>query len=100
MADLRLHTPRIDDDDGYGSPEATENWDDECNEYASFLEHKQSWAAVMQELGMFRRRSVVELEMLSGCNAQGEPLQRPRSTVRPTKLIDRRGKTLPRLNFR
>ena len=51
------------------------------------------WAVVMTELGMFRRRAVVEMEMLLGCNAQGEPLQRP------TKLIDRRGKSLPRLNF-
>ena len=149
MGELRRHTPCIDDDDdGYDSPEATESWDDECNQYAcfiqhrhkwvgvltelgmvrplervememslgcnaqgeprqqpanvyaSFLEHKKSWADVMQELGMFRRRSVVEMEMLTGCNAQGEPLQQPRSAARrPTKLLDRRGRSLTRLNF-
>ena len=97
MKELGRHIPRIDndddDDDGYDTPAATESWDDACNDYASFLEHKTRWAAVMTELGMFRRRAVVEMEMLLGCNAQGEPLQRP------TKLIDRRGKSLPRLNF-
>ena len=95
MEELCRLIPRIDnhdddDDDGYGSPE---NWDDECNHYASFLEHKQSWAAVMTEIGMNRPLERVEMEMSLGCNAQGEPLQRP------TKLIDRRGKSLPRLNF-
>ena len=66
-----------DDDDGYGGPAATENWNDECDDYASFLEHRQKWAGVMTELGMFRRSAVVEMEMLLGCNAQDEPLQRP-----------------------
>ena len=81
MEELGRHIPRIDnddtDDDGYDSPAATESWDDECNDYASFLEHKKMWAAVMTELGMFRPRARVEMEMLLGCNAQGEPRQRP-----------------------
>ena len=138
-----------DGDDGYDSPAVPESWDDECNAYASFLEHKKSWAVVLTELGiirpvervdmemslgcnaqgesrqqpaniyasflehkkswpaimnelrLYRRRSVVEAEMLTGCNDQGEPLQRSsRKTIqRPVKLIDRRGRSLPRLNF-
>ena len=146
MEELCRYIPHIDnddddDDDGYDTPAATESWDDACNDYASFLEHRQKWAAVMTELGMFRRRALVEMEMLLGCNAQGEPRQRPtndyasflehnkiwavvmmelgmfrrRAVVememllgcnaqgeplqRPTQLIDRRGKSLPRLNF-
>ena len=98
VEELCRYIPHIDnddddDDDGYDTPAATESWDDACNDYASFLEHRQKWAAVMTELGMFRRHALIEMEMLLGCNAQGEPRQRP------TKLIDRRGKSLPRLNF-
>ena len=39
MEQLRDYIPRIDndddddDDDGYDTPPATENWDDECNDY-------------------------------------------------------------------
>ena len=50
MDDLLRHTPCIDnddDDDDYDSPEATESWNDECNRYASFIEHRRKWAAVM-----------------------------------------------------
>ena len=98
MEELGRYIPRIDnddddDDDGYDSPATTESWDDECNDYASFLEHRQMWAAVMTELGMIRPLERVEMEMLHACNARGEPQQWP------TKLIDRRGKSLPRLNF-
>ena len=97
MEELCRYIPRIEnddtDDDDYDTPAATESWDDECNDNASFFEHKKMWATVMTELGMFRPRARVEMEMLLGCNAQGEPRQRP------TKLIDRRGKSLPRLNF-
>ena len=97
MEELCRYIPRIDnddtDDDDYDTPAATESWDDEYNDYASFLEHKKILATVMTELGMFRPHARVEMEMLLGCNAQGEPRQRP------TKLIDRRGKSLPRLNF-
>ena len=166
MQELCTRTPRIgddaDDDDGY----QTESWDDECDAYASFLDHRKLWAGVMTELGMmrpvervnmeivmgcngmgkprqqpanvyagfvkhkelwpavmkevelFKSRSVVEMEMLWGCNDQGEVVK-PRSVVemellcgcndqgevvkrpvqRPTKLIDRRRKSLPRLNL-
>ena len=140
MEELCRYIPRIDnddddDDDGYDSPAATESWDDECNDYASFLEHRQMWAAVMTELGMIRPLERVEMEMLHACNARGEPrmslarldkealARLPRSDrrwiweavmgelieavktrntrrgQRPTKLIDRCGKSLPRLNF-
>ena len=40
MEELGRYIPRNDDDDdddGYDSPAATESWDDECNDYASFL---------------------------------------------------------------
>ena len=140
MEELGRYIPRIDnddddDDDGYDRPAATESWDDECNDYASFLEHRQMWAAVLTELGMIRPFERVEMEMLHTCNARGEPrmslarldkealARLPRSDrrwiweavmgelivavkarhvrrmQRPTKLIDRRGKSLPRLNF-
>ena len=140
MEELGRYIPRIDnddddDDDGYDRHAATESWDDKCNDYASFLEHRQMWAAVMTELGMIRPLERVEMEMLHACNAQGEPrmslarldkealARLPRSDrrwiweavmgelivavkarhvrrmQRPTKLIDRRGKLLPRLNF-
>ena len=55
MEELRYFTPCIDnddDDDGYDSPLATENWNAECNEFAAFLDHRRMWAAVMTELGM------------------------------------------------
>ena len=65
MEELCRYIPRIDNDDtnddGYDTPAATERRDDECNDYASFFEHRQKWAAVMTELGMFRRRAVVEM---------------------------------------
>ena len=97
MEQMREYIPRIDDDDdgddGYDTPQATENWDDECNDYASFLDHRRMWAAVMTELGMIRPLARVEKGMSLACNARGEPRQRP------TKLIDRRGRSLPRLNF-
>ena len=61
---LREYIPRIDDDDdgddGYDSPPATENLDDECNDYASFLDHRRMWAAAMTELGMIRPLARVE----------------------------------------
>ena len=46
MEELGRYIPRIDnddddDDDGYDRPAATESWVDECNDYASFLEHRQ-----------------------------------------------------------
>ena len=134
MEQLRECIPRIDnDDDGYDSP--SENWDDECNKYADFLDHRRMWAAVMTELGMIRPLARVEKEMLHACNARGEQrmslarldkealARLPRSDrrwiweavmgelieavktrntrrgQRPTKLIDRRGRSLPRLNF-
>ena len=71
MEQLRECIPRIDnDDDGYDSP--PENWDDECNKYADFLDHRRMWAAVMTELGMIRPLARVEKEMLHACNARGE----------------------------
>ena len=132
-----VDTDDDDDDDGYGSPAATENWDEECIQHASFLEHKKWWAAVMTELGMIRPLERIEWEMLLNCNAMGEPRQQPANlyacflqhqklwpgvmrefgTVmemkmllgcnnarckplqRPTKLLDRRGRSLPSLNF-
>ena len=46
MEELGRHIPRIDndddDDDGYDTPAVTESWDDACNDYASFLEHKKN----------------------------------------------------------
>ena len=137
MEELCRYIPRIDnddddDDDGYDTPAATESWDVACNDYASFLEHRQMWAAVMTDLGMIRPLERVEMGMSHACNAQGEPrmslarldkealARLPRSDrrwiweavmgelivavnvqrmQRPTKLIDRRGKSLPRLNF-
>ena len=101
MEELCRRTPCIDDeyDDGYDSPEATESWDNECNDFASFLDHNKLWAGVMKELGLFRRRSVVEMEMLLGCNDQSEVVQRQQPVQRPRKLLDRRGRSLSRLNF-
>ena len=64
MEQLRDYIPRIDndddDDDVYDSPPATENWDDECKEYASFLDHRRMWAAFMTELGMIGPLARVE----------------------------------------
>ena len=95
MEQLRDYIPRIDndddDDDGYDSPSATENWDDECNEYAAFLDHRRMWAAVMTELGMISPLARVEKEMSLARNA--------RRGQRPTNCIDRRGRSLQRLNF-
>ena len=93
MEEVCRYIPRIDDDndDGYDSP--PENWDDECNKYADFLDHRRMWATVMTEFGMICPLERVEKEMLHACNARVEQRQRP------TKLIDRRGRSLPRLNF-
>ena len=97
MEQMRDYIPRIDDDDDgddvYDTPQATENWDDKCNDYASFLDHRRMLAAVMTELGMIRPLARVEKEMSLACNARGEPRQRP------TKMIDRRGRSLSHLNF-
>ena len=54
-----------DDDDGYNSSPATENWEAECNEYASFLDHRRMWAAVMTELGMIHPLARLEKESLA-----------------------------------
>ena len=91
MEELCRYIPRIDnddndDDDVYDTPAATESWDDECNDYASFLEHIQMWAAVMTELGMIRQLERVEMEMLHACNARGEPRQRP-TKLRQTREV-------------
>ena len=89
-----------------------------ANVYAAFVKHRDMWPAVMKEVQLFKSRSLIEMEMLWGCNEQGEVV-RPRSVIememlcgcndqgevvklpvqRPTKLIDRRGKSLPRLNL-
>ena len=116
MEELRYYTPRIDDDDDdddYDSPPATENWDEECNEYAAFLDHRRKWAAVMTELGMFRPLARVEKEMslahlpytdhrwaaVMGELIEAVKARNVRRGQRPTKLIDRRGRSLPRLHF-
>ena len=104
MEELCRYIPRIDDsddddDDGYDSPPATENWDEERNEYADFLDHKRMWAAVLTELGMIRPLARVEKEM-SLARLDKESLAcNTRHEQRPTKLIDRRGRSLPRLHF-
>ena len=116
MEQLRDYIPRIDDDDdddGYDSPPATENWDAECNEYAAFLDHRRMWAAVMTELGMIRPLARVEKEMslarlpytdsrwaaVMGEIIQAVKARNTRCGQRPTNLIDRRGRSLPRLHF-
>ena len=116
MEELRRYIPRIDhddDDDGYDSPPATENWDEECNEYAAFLDHRRMWAAVMTELGMILPLARVEKDMSLArllytdsrwVAVMGEMIEviKARNTRRgqgPTKLIDRRGRSLPRLHF-
>ena len=94
MEELCRYIPRIDnddddDDDGYDRPAATESWDDECNDYASFLEHRQMWAAVMTELGMIRPLERVEMEMLHAC------MQRPRRATNVASTIRQRGTSTP-----
>ena len=112
MEDLLYCTLRI-DDDGYDSPPATENWDDECNDYAAFLDHRRMWAAVMTELGMFRPLARVEKEQspprlqytdhrwaaVMGELIEDVKARNVRRRQRPTKLIDRRGRPLPRLHY-
>ena len=116
MEQLRDYIPRIDnddDDDGYDSPPATENWDAECNEYADFVDHRRMWAAVITELGMIRPLARVEkymslarlpctdsrLAAVMGEMTQPVKARNTRRGQRPTKLIDRRGRSLPRLLF-
>ena len=118
--ELRYYTPRIDDDDdddddGYDSPLAIENWDAESNEYAAFLDHRRMWAAVITELGMLRPLARVEKEQslprlqytdhrwmcaaVMGEMVEAVKARNARRRQRPTKLIDRRGRSLPRLHF-
>ena len=116
MEQLRDYIPRIDnedDDNGYDSPPATENWDAECNEYTAFLDRRRMWAAVMTELGMIRPLARVEKEMplarlpctdprwaaMIGEMIQAVKARNTRRGQRPTKLIDRRGRSLPRMHF-
>ena len=142
MEQLRDYIPRIDnadDDDGYDSPPATENWDARYNEYfldhrrkwsavlkelgmirpieRAFIDHRRMWAAVMAELGMVRPLERVEKRQRSSkfldayidhrwmwAAVMGEMIEalKARNTrrgQRPIKLIDRRGRSLPRLHF-
>ena len=116
MEQLRDNIPRIDnddDDDGYDCPPANENWDAECNEYADFLDHRRMWAAVITELGMIRPLARVEKEIslahlpctdprwaaVMGEMTQAVKARNTRRGHRPTKLIDRRRRSLPRLLF-
>ena len=97
MEELCRYIPRIDDgddDDGYDSPPATENWDEECNEYADFLDHRRMWAAVLNELGMIRpierafidhRRMWAAVMMELG---MVRPLERVEKRQRSSKFLD------------
>ena len=71
---------RIDDADDNAEHEdgyETESWDDECDAYASFLDHRKLWAGVMQELRMMRPVERVNIEIAMACNAMGKPRQQP-----------------------
>ena len=123
MEQLRDYIPRIDNHDDDDSPSATENWDDECNQYADFLDHRRMWSAVITELGMILPLARVEKEMslarldkeslarlsrtdrrwiweaVMGEMIQAVKARNTRRGQRQTKLIDRRGRSLPRLHF-
>ena len=98
MEELCRYIPRIDnddDDDGYDSPAATESWDDECNHYADFLARLDKESLVC--LPRTDRRWIWEAVM--GELIEAVKARNTRCEQRPTKLIDRRGRSLPRLNF-
>ena len=123
LEQLRDYIPRIDNHDDDDSPSATENWDDECNQYADFLDHRRMWSAVITELGMILPIARVEKEMslarldkeslarlprtdrrwiweaVMGEMIQAVKARNTRRGQRQTKLIDRRGRSLPRLHF-
>ncbi|KAI0213515.1 hypothetical protein LSAT2_001447 [Lamellibrachia satsuma] len=50
MQELCARTPRIDNDDIVDDGYQSESWDNECNDYAAFLDHRKLWAGVMTEL--------------------------------------------------
>ncbi|KAI0216912.1 hypothetical protein LSAT2_031132 [Lamellibrachia satsuma] len=50
IKELCARTPRIDNDDIVDDGYQSESWDNECNEYAAFLDHRKLWSAVMQEM--------------------------------------------------
>ena len=80
MDQLISTTPCTDDDvDGCDSPPVLEDWNDECDEGAAFIEHRRVWAKVMTELAHIR------------------PLVQVNKGRRPSTLLDRRGRSLPRL---
>ena len=116
MEELRYNTPCIDDDDdGYDSPPATDNWNEECDEYAAFLDHRRMWAAVMTKLGMLRPLARVDKDQsiarlpytdhrwiwaaVMGEMVEAVKARNVRRWKRPIKLIDRCGRSLPRLHF-
>ena len=85
MSELVSITPHADDataDDGYDSPPPSEDWNDECDEAASFLDHRRQWLSVMDEL--------VHIQPFMEAAHQA-------NTRRPTTLLDRRGGSLPPL---
>ena len=65
-----------------------ENWNDVCDIAAASLDHRRSWKAIIKQLGdvtpLIHAADVVT----------STPITHPQ---RPTKLIDRRGKSLPPL---
>ena len=114
MGELCRYIPRIHDDNDVVYDSTPENWNTECNEYAHFLDHRRMWSAVMTELGMVRVRPIRPLErvekidhrrmwaavmdeMIEAIKARNEAIK-ARNT-RPNQLIDRRGRSLPRLHF-
>ena len=95
MEELRRYIPRIDDDDdGYDSPPATENWGEECNEYAAFQDHRRMWSTVLKELGMIRpieRAFIDHRRMWAAVMSElgmVRPLERVENRQRSSKLVD------------
>ena len=118
--DLLYSTPCVyddddDDDNGYNSPLPTEDWNSEYDECATFIDHRRLWAAVMTELDMIRPLARVEQEQslprlqyidhrwmwaaVMGKMVEAIKARKVRRGQRPSKLIDRRGQSLPRLQF-
>ena len=51
MTELISTMPSVDDDDdGYDSPQRTEDWNEECNQGAALLVHRRVSTKVMAEL--------------------------------------------------
>ncbi|KAI0234451.1 hypothetical protein LSAT2_015281 [Lamellibrachia satsuma] len=77
MKELRDRTPLVVNDDIVDDGYQSESWDNECDDYAAFIDHRKLWAGVMTELGMVRPIERVTMEIAMGCNAMGQARQQP-----------------------